>query len=499
MVGIANLELLQIAEAVAREKSIPRDVVISSMELALSTAARKKYGTENNIKAEISTKTGEVKIYRLFEIVENAEDLFTQISLDDAQRQNPDYKIGDFVSEELPPIDLGRVAAQSAKQVIIQKVKEAEREKQYVDFKDRVGEILRGIVKRIEFGNIYVDIGRTEAIIKRDQLIPNETFKINDRIKAYVQDVRRDPKGPQIFLSRTDGMFLAKLMDIEIPEVYEGQIEIKAIARDPGSKAKVAVFASDVAVDAVGSCIGMRGSRIKAVSNELAGEKIDVVLWSKDLAQYIANAMQPAEISKIVLNEDRKSVEIIVPSEQLSLAIGRRGQNVRLASQLVGWHIEVMNEDEESKRRAEEFNNSTEDLMRDLNIEEVLAQLLVAEGFQTADHLAYIDLSALTNISGLDEELATSLKERAENFVNAKNEKLLVKLEALGVEQEILDTIALPLDQLIILAENGIKTLEDLGEISVKEFREILPNLEVSDEDIKNLLDEVKSNLSGSK
>jgi len=491
--NIGNVEILQIAEAVAREKGITKDLVLGAMENAIATAGRKKYGHEHNIRAEISHKNGDIKLFRVLQVVENPEDLFTEISLSDAIERSPESKIGDEIFDPLPPIDLGRVAAQSAKQVIVQKVKEAEREKQYEDFKDRVGEILGGTVKRVEFGNIVVDLGRTEAIIRRDQQIKTEIFKINDRIRAYVQEVSNQTKGPQIALSRTDNMFLAKLLELEVPEVYEGQIEIRAVARDPGSKAKIAVFSSDSSIDAVGSCIGVRGNRIKAVTNELGGEKIDVVPWNKDLAQYIVSAMTPAEISKVVIHEDRKAVEIVVPTDQFSIAVGRRGQNVRLASALTGWHIEVMTDEQESKRRVDEFNSVTEVFVHNLEVEEMVAQLLVSEGYSSIEQIAMTEASVLANIEGFDEALALELKTRAENYVEVRNAELLAKLEVQGVEQELLDILGLPLEQLVTLAENGIKTLEDLAELSVREFREILPELEASNKDIEDVIEIAKS------
>ncbi|MDX1924434.1 MAG: transcription termination factor NusA [Rickettsiaceae bacterium] len=496
MFNKGNAEILQIAESVAREKGITMDLVLASMESAIQVAGKRKYGNEQNIKAEISHKTGEIKLYRVLDVVENAENLVTEISLEDALERNPEIKIGDHILELLPPIDLGRVAAQSAKQVIVQKVKDAERDKQYEDFKGRVGEILGGVVKRLEFGEIVVDLGRTEAVIKRDQQIRTEIFKINDRIRAYVKNVSRQPKGPQIFLSRSDDMFLAKLMALEVPEIYEGQIEIKSVVRDPGSKAKLAVFASDTGIDAVGSCIGVKGSRIKAVTNELSGEKIDVILWSRDTAQYIVNAMSPAEISKVVIHEDRKSAEIIVPAEQFSIAIGRRGQNVRLASQLTGWHIEIMTEEQESTKRVEEFNSTTALLVNSLEIEEVMAQLLVAEGYNSLEQIALSEISSLASIEGFDENVAEELKRRAEQYVNEQNESLLNKLEYLGVDQELLDTLSISLEQLIKLAESGVKTLEDLAELSVKEFREILPELQVSNSEIEAVINLAKSKSS---
>lgn len=496
MVNVGNAEILQIAEAVAREKGITKDLVLSAMENAIQVAGRRKYGHEHNIKAEISHKNGDIKLYRVLTIVENPENLFTEISLADALERKEDAKMGEEILDPLPPIDLGRVAAQSAKLVIVQKVKEAEREKQYEDFKDRVGEILGGVVKRIEFGNIIVDLGRTEAIIRRDQQIKTEIFKINDRIRAYVQEVSSQPKGPQIFLSRSDEMFLAKLLELEVPEVYEGQIDIRAIARDPGSKAKIAVYSSDPTIDPVGSCIGVRGSRIKAVTNELGGEKVDVILWNKDLAQYIVSAMTPSEISKVVIHEDRKAVEVVVPTDQFSMAVGRRGQNVRLASALTGWHIEVMTEDQESKRRIDEFNSVTELFVKTLGVEEMIAQLLVSEGFGSVEQIALTDLNVLANIEGFDEKVASELKARAESYVEEQSATFLQKLEEQGVEQELLDSLGLPLEQLVILAENGIKTLEDLAELNVREFKQILPDLQASDEDIQSVIDDAKARSS---
>ncbi len=493
MVNVGNAEILQIAEAVAREKGITKDVVIKAMENAISVAGRRKYGHDHNIRAEISHKNGEIKLFRVLTVVENPEDSFTQISLEDAQERDPNIKINEEVYDLLPPIDLGRVAALSAKQVIVQKVKEAEREKQYEDFKGRIGEILGGIVKRVEFGNIIVDLGRTEAIITKDQQIKTEMFKPNDRIRAYVKDVSNQTKGPQIFLSRSDDMFLSKLLELEVPEVYDGHIEVMSVARDPGSKAKVAVFASDTTIDAVGSCIGVRGNRIKAVTNELGGEKIDVILWNRDPAQYIVSAMTPAEISKVVMHEDRKSVEVVVPTDQFSIAIGRRGQNVRLASILTGWHIEVMTDEQESKRRTDEFKNVTDIFVNNLDVDEMVAQLLVSEGYVSLEQLSQSDIATLSNIEGFDEDLAQNIKIRAENVIEVKNNELLEKLEAQGVDQELLDMLGLPLEQIIILAENGVKRVEDLAELNVKEFREILPDLRVRDHEIAAVIELARS------
>lgn len=489
MLNVGNAEILQIADAVAREKSISRDIIISAMEQAIQTAGRKKYGLDHNIKAEINKKTGEVKLYRLFEVVENVEDFFTQISLQDAKEKDPEVVIGSFVSELLPPIDLGRVAAQIAKQVIVQKVRDAEREKQYEDFKDRVGEILSGVVKRVEFGNVIVDLGRAEAIMTREYSIKGEVFKVGDRIKAYVEDVIKETKGPQIILSRTNDNMLAKLFELEVPEIYEGTIEIIAIARDPGSKAKIAVFSRDTSVDPVGSCVGMRGNRVKAITSELAGERIDVIMWHKDVAQFIINSLAPAEISKVIMDEEKNRVEVILPTEQLSIAIGRRGQNVRLASKLTGWNIDVMTDDQASKRRADEFNSASEIFMAALDVEEVIAQLLVVEGFTRLEHIAAADISAIASIEGFDNELASELQSRALTYINKQNEEIITQLEELGVQQDLVDLLSdVEPKYLLSLAEYGIKTIEDIGELTVQEFKSLVPNSRMSDSDIASMI-----------
>lgn len=492
MIDIGNVEILQIVEAVAREKGLPREQLISAMEQAIATAGRRKYGQENNIKAEINRKNGEIKLFRVLTVVENLEDYLTQISLADAKERDLDAKIGDEILELLPPIDLGRVAAQSAKQIIVQKVNEAEREKQYNDFKNRKGEILNGIVKRVDFGNVIVDLGRAEAMLRRDQVIRGETFKVNDRIKAYVQDVRLESKGPQIFLSRTDDQMLAKLFELEVPEIYDNVIEIKAIARDPGSKSKIAVFAPDSSIDPIGSCVGIKGARVRAITNELVGEKIDIVLWDRNMAQFVINAMAPAEISKIVIDEDKKRVEIVVPTEQLSIAIGRRGQNVKLASKLTGWNIDVMTEDQESKRRNDEFTLTTELFMKALDVEEVIGQLLSVEGFLTIEQVATAEVNTLSAIEGFDIDLATELKNRAVTYVENKNAQILEKLEELGVTQELVDILDLRPESILNLAEYGIKTIEDLGEMTVAEFKKLVAEQEMSDQDIEALIKAAK-------
>ncbi len=488
MVNIGNIEILQIIESVAREKNLPKESLLSAMEQAVQAAGRKKYGNEHNIKAEINRKNGNISLFRVLDVVDDVDDYFTQISLSNATEKKADAKIGDKIYELLPPIDLGRVAAQTAKQIIIQRVGETEREKQYEDFKDKKGEILNGIVKRVEFNNIIVDLGRAEAIIKKEQLIRGENFKINDRIKAYVQDVRLVSKGPQIFLSRSDDQMLIKLLELEIPEIYDNIIELRAIARDPGSKAKVAVSASDSSIDPIGSCVGIKGNRIRAITNELNGEKIDIILWSKNIAQFIMNALAPAEIAKIVIDEDKNIVDVVVSQDNLSLAIGRRGQNVRLASRLTGWNINIMTEDQESKRRSDEFRSATELFMESLDVEEVIAQLLSAEGFTSLEQLASSKIETLMNIEGFEEELATEIMERSINYVNAKNEKIIIKLEDLGVEQELIDVLDLQPEFILKLAEYGIKTIEDLGELTVNEFKSLVPNSNMVDNDIELLI-----------
>jgi transcription termination/antitermination protein NusA len=496
--NINNSEILQVADAVAREKGITRESVIEAMENAIQVAGKRKYGHKHNIKAEIDVKTGEIKLSRVFEVVEHPENNYTEISLSDAKLESPDTKIGDFILEELPPIDLGRVAAQSAKQIIIQKVRDAERDRQFELFKNRVGDIMNGVVKRIEFGDIIIDIGRDEAILKKEQLIKGEIFRPNDKIRIYVEDVRRIPKGPQIFLSRTHDQFLAKLFTQEVPEIYDGVIEIKSVAREPGSRAKMAVYCRDHGVDPIGSCVGIRGSRVQAVVNELQGEKIDIISWSSNPATLIINALTPAEVSKVVIDEDKHRIEVIVPTEQLSLAIGRRGQNVRLASKLTGWHIDIMTDDEESKRRSQEFKALTELFINALNVEEVLAQLLAAEGFTSVEEIAFVNIKELMSIEGFDESLATALQERAAKFLESSKKSFNQKIEQLGIDLNLISLLKMPQENIIKLAEAGIKSCEDLAELDVKEFSEILPVNDLSNDQIRNLINMAKKSFTQS-
>ena len=462
-VSANRLELLQIAEAVAREKSIPREIVLSSMEEALQKAARSRYGQETEVRAEINPKTGEIRFSRLLQVVDAVENDATQINLDDARKKNPAAQVGDWIAETLPPFDFGRIPAQSAKQVIVQKVRDAERDRQYQEYKDRIGEIVNGVVKRAEYGNVIVDLGRGEAIIRRDELIPRETFKPGDRVRAYVYDVRREPRGPQIFLSRTHPQFMAKLFAQEVPEIYDGIIEVKSVARDPGSRAKIAVVSRDSSIDPVGACVGMRGSRVQAVVNELQGEKIDIIPWSIDAATFIVNALQPAEVVKVVLDEDSSRIEVVVPDDQLSLAIGRRGQNVRLASQLTGWDIDILTEAEESERRQKEFAERTKIFMEALDVDEVVGQLLAAEGFRSVEELAYVDVAELASIEGFDEETAEEIQNRAREHLQRIEEEFDARRKELGVADELKEVDGVTGAILVKLGENDVKTVEDLA------------------------------------
>ncbi|PZU88679.1 MAG: transcription termination/antitermination protein NusA [Chelatococcus sp.] len=464
MVVSANrLELLQIADAVAREKSIDRQIVIDAMQDAIAKAARSRYGAETDVHAEINAKTGELRLARHLQVVDTVENQATEITVDEAKRHNPAAQAGDVIADPLPPFDFGRIAAQSAKQVIVQKVREAERDRQYDEYKDRIGEIVNGQVKRVEYGNVFVDLGRGEGIIRRDEMIPRETFKVGDRARAYVYDVRREPRGPQIFLSRTHPQFMAKLFGQEVPEIYDGIVEVKAVARDPGSRAKIAVISRDSSIDPVGACVGMRGSRVQAVVGELQGEKIDIIPWSQDVATFVVNALQPAEVAKVVLDEEADKIEVVVPDEQLSLAIGRRGQNVRLASQLTGWDIDILTEAEESERRQKEFVQRTDLFMNALNVDETVGQLLASEGFRNVEEVAYVDLSELASIEGFDEDTAGEIQSRAQEHLAAVEAELDEKRRALGVEDGLRDVAGVTTSMMVALGENDVKTVEDLA------------------------------------
>ncbi len=462
-VSANRLELLQIADAVAREKSIDRGIVIGAMEDAIAKAARSRYGAETEVHAEINPKNGELRLFRHMLVVDAVENSSTQIVLDDARRHNPAAQVGDTIADPLPPLEYGRIAAQSAKQVIVQKVREAERDRQYQEYKDRIGDIVNGIVKRVEYGNVVVDLGRGEAIVRRDEMLPREVFRNGDRIRAFIYDVRREPRGPQIFLSRTHPQFMAKLFAQEVPEIYDGIVEVRAVARDPGSRAKIAVISRDSSVDPVGACVGMRGSRVQAVVNELQGEKIDIIPWTADPANFVVNALAPAEVAKVVLDEDRQRMEVVVPDQQLSLAIGRRGQNVRLASQLTGWDIDIVTEQEESEHRQAEFEKRTKLFIDALNVDEVVGQLLASEGFNSVEELAAVDEKEVAGIEGFDDDTARELQERAREYLDKIEEEFDAKRKELGVEDAVKDVPGVTTAMLVKLGENDIKTVEDLA------------------------------------
>jgi N utilization substance protein A len=448
---------------VAREKAIDRKIVLAAMEDAIAKAARSRYGSETEVRAEIDAKSGELHLSRHMLVMEAVENPAMQISLEEAHRRHPAAQIGDTIADPLPPLPFGRIAAQSAKQVIVQKVREAERDRQYDEFKDRIGDIVNGIVKRVEYGNVVVDLGRGEAIVRRDELLPREVFRNGDRIRAYIYDVRREQRGPQIFLSRTHPEFMAKLFAQEVPEIYDDIVEVKAVARDPGSRAKIAVTSRDSSVDPVGACVGMRGSRVQAVVNELQGEKIDIIPWSYEIATFVVNALAPAEVSKVVIDEERDRIEVVVPDQQLSLAIGRRGQNVRLASQLTGKDIDILTEQEESERRQAEFENRTRIFIDALNVDEVIGQLLASEGFNSVEDLALVDLKELASIEGFDEETANELQTRARDHLAKIEGELDEKRKELGVEDALTEVPGVTTAMMVRFGENGIKNVEDLA------------------------------------
>ncbi len=460
-----QLELLQTAEAVAREKMIDPALVIEAMEESLARAAKSRYGAEMDIHVSIDRKTGRATFTRVRTVVEDdeLENYQAEMTVEQARQYLDDPKVGDQLIEEVPPVEMGRIAAQSAKQVILQKVREAERDRQYEEFKDRVGTIINGVVKREEYGNVIVDVGAGEAILRRNEKIGREGYRPNDRIRCYVKDVRRETRGPQIFLSRTAPEFMAELFKMEVPEIYDGIIEIKAVARDPGSRAKIAVISYDSSIDPVGACVGMRGSRVQAVVNELQGEKIDIIPWNEDVPTFLVNALQPAEVSKVVFDEDAERVEVVVPDEQLSLAIGRRGQNVRLASQLTGLDIDILTEEEESARRQAEFAERTQLFMDTLDLDEFFAQLLVAEGFTNLEEVAYVDIDELLVIDGVDDATAEELQARARDFLEAQNRKALEHARELGVEDSLVGFEGLTPQMVEALAEDGVLTLEDFA------------------------------------
>ncbi len=469
-VSANKLELLQIADAVAREKSIDRSLVIQAMEDAIQKAAKSRYGSENEIKAEIDGRTGEIRLNRGLLVVEKVSEDATEISLKEAKKRNPGVALGDEIAEPLPPLDFGRVAAQNAKQFIVHMVREAERDRQHGEFIGRVGEVVNGTVKRVEYGNIIVDMGRAEAVVRRDEALPRENYKYGDRIRAYLYDVRREARGPQIFLSRTRPEFMAKLFSMEVPEIYDNIVEIKSVARDPGSRAKIAVSSKDASIDPVGACVGMRGSRVQAVVNELQGEKIDIIQWSPDAATFIVNALAPAEVAKVVLDEDSERIEVVVPDEQLSLAIGRRGQNVRLASQLTGWDIDIMTEAEESERRQKEFTERSALFMEALDVDEVIAQLLASEGFASVEEIAYVEPQEVANIEGFDEGTADEIQTRARDHLDKRENELIEKRNDLGVSEDLLKIPGLTNAMLVALGENSVKNIEDFADCATDDL-----------------------------
>jgi N utilization substance protein A len=475
--GVIKTELLGVADAVAREKGIDRDEVIKAMELAIQKASRAKYGYDRDIRTHIDRKTAEITMQAYREVVEVVENEGAQILLEDARRINKDIQLGEFIVDDLPPFDFGRVAAQTAKQVIFQKVRDAERQMQFEEYKDRVGEVINGLVKRVEFGNLMIDIGRAEGILMRDKLIPREAFRPGDRIRAYIEDVRLEPRGSQIFLSRTHPQFLVKLFAQEVPEIYDGHIEVKAAARDPGSRAKIAVYSGDKTLDPVGACVGMRGSRVQAVVNELRGEKVDIIPWSDNPAVFVINSLIPAEVSKVVLDEDTGRVEVIIPDEQLSLAIGRRGQNVRLASDLTGFGIDVVSETQESERRTQEIKEISKLFVQALDVDDVIAHLLVSEGFTRVEEIALVPLDELTGIEGFEEDLAKELQTRAQTYVSEQVKVKENQVKDLKVAPDLQSLQGMTFEILLPIAEKGIKTLDDFADLAGEELVELVPEL----------------------
>ncbi len=465
-------ELIAIANAVASEKMIDKAIVIEAMEDAIQRAARQRYGAENDIRAKLDPQTGDLRLWRVVEVVEAVDDYFKQVDVAQAQKLQKGATLGDYIVDPLPPIEFGRIAAQAAKQVIFQKVRDAERERQYEEFKDRMGEIITGVVKRVEFGHVVVDLGRAEGVIRRDAQIPREVVRVNDRIRSLILNVRRENRGPQIFLSRAHPDFMKKLFAQEVPEIYDGIIEIKAAARDPGSRAKIGVISHDSSIDPVGACVGMKGSRVQAVVQEMQGEKIDIIPWSPDTATFVVNALQPASVSRVVIDEEEDRIEVVVPDDQLSLAIGRRGQNVRLASQLTGSAIDILTEADASEKRQKEFVTNSELFQNELDVDETLAQLLVAEGFGSLEEVAYVEVDEIASIEGFDEDLAAELQNRATEALDRREATNRDERVALGVEDALAELPYLTEAMLVTLGKAGIKTLDDLADLATDELVE---------------------------
>ena len=485
---IQTFDIIDVTKNIAKEKGIDELEVIDAMELAIAKAGRTKYGFELDIRAHVDKQTGRIGLFRYQEVVDDldscpSEERINKINLSSLDKDNKSLKVGEFLKEELPPLDFGRIAVQTAKQVIFQKVKEAEKIMQFNEFKDKIGEIVNGVVKRVEYGNLIVDLGKGEAIMRREELLNREVFRRSDRIRAYINDVKHDLKGPQIFLSRAHNNFLVKLFFQEVPEIYDGIIEVKSVARDPGSRAKIAVFTKEKSIDPVGACVGMRGSRVQAVVNELQGEKIDIVLWSEDIATFVVNALGPAEVDKVIIEEELKKIDVIVPDEQLSLAIGRKGQNVRLASSLTGWSIDILTTSQESDRRNEEFKNLSQKFIEFLDVDEVIAHLLVTEGFSSIDEVAMVSMSELTSIEGFDENLSKELIQRAKSCVEKIRNENLLKLKESGLDSYLLESKLFSVDQLMKLNENEIKTRDQLADLSNEELIEIFKDMDIEKAD----------------
>ena len=481
--SLPRLELIQVAETVSREKSIDKEEVITAMEEAIEKAARSKYGLERDIRANIDRKNGSINIAQFTEVVEIVENEYTQMTYNESQRRNLNVGIGEFYKQSLPPIDFGRIAAQTAKQVISQKVREAERQRQFQEYKDRVGEIVVGTIKRVDNQSVTIDLGRAEAIIKKDQMIPREQLRPGDRLRCFIIEVSEQVKGPQIFLSRASNDFLAALFTQEVPEIYDGIIEIKGVAREPGSRAKISAFSNDPSIDPVGACVGMRGSRVQAVVSELQGEKIEIIPWTDDPVTFVINALAPAVPSKVVMDEDANRMEVVIPDDQLSLAIGRRGQNVRLASQLTGWFVDILTEAEESEKRQEEFSERSKIFIEALDIDDVIAHLMVSEGFITISDIAEASLEELMSIEGFDEDISTELSARAQNFVKMENQRIDSALKELKVKNDLYEFSELSKADILTLAENNIKTLDELAELDSGELFGILGNKVFINED----------------
>lgn len=486
------MELLQVAEAAAREKGIDKEIVVQALEEAIQKAGRSKYGHDHDIRAHIDRKSGDISLKRYKEVVADDAEIendIAQLRLSEAKTYKPDVEVGEFLIDELPPLDFGRIAAQTAKQVIMQKVREAERQRQYDEFKDRVGEIINGTVKRVEYGNVTIDIqGRAEAMMRRDETLPRENINVGDRVRGIIYEVREEMRGPQIFVSRSHPEFMSKLFAQEVPEIYDGVIEIVRVARDPGSRAKIAVYTTDGSIDPVGSCVGMRGSRVQAVVGELGGEKIDIIPWTEDIASFVINALQPAEVAKVVLDEDQQRMDVVVPDEQLSLAIGRRGQNVRLASMLTGWDIDILTEEQEAQRRTEEFATRSALFIEAMDVDEVIAHLLVAEGFTSIEEIVDATIDELNQIEGFEEEISIELQNRAAAYLDNQAQLLKDKQNELGLEDELLALEGLSSAQFLKLGEAGIKTRDDLADLAADELVEILGENQITEQDANTVI-----------